>query len=86
MFCVSDTNARACRVLLALVIPGHLIFIYTISFLKAGHTSITLIFSVMYLSAGMLQVGNIYLYAVIINYDQNSSNFSFHFKHSNKEF
>ncbi|KAL4226864.1 hypothetical protein ACF0H5_014843 [Mactra antiquata] len=52
----NNINARATRVLIALVIPGHLIFMYTISFLKAGHTSITFIFSVMYLTAAVLQV------------------------------
>ncbi|XP_045164638.2 solute carrier family 41 member 1-like isoform X2 [Mercenaria mercenaria] len=51
-----NINARATRVLLGLVIPGHLIFMYTISFMKAGHTSITPIFSVMYLTAAVLQV------------------------------
>ena len=54
----SELNARAARVLLALVIPGHLIFMYTISFMKAGHTSITPIFTVMYLIAALLQVSH----------------------------
>lgn len=51
-----NLNARAARVLLALVIPGHLIFMYTISFMKAGHTSITPIFILMYLIAALSQV------------------------------
>ena len=42
--------------LMALVIPGQLIFMYTISFMKAGHTSITPIFVLMYLIAALSQV------------------------------
>lgn len=56
LFFGSDSNARCHRVLVLLVIPGHLIFMYTISYLKAGHTSITLIFAVIYLCAALLQV------------------------------
>lgn len=52
----SDSNARCHRVLLFLVIPGHLIFAYTISYLKAGHTSVTLIFAIVYLCAALIQV------------------------------
>lgn len=51
-----NLNARAARVLMALVIPGQLIFMYTISFMKAGHTSITPIFVLMYLIAALSQV------------------------------
>jgi hypothetical protein len=46
--------------LLSLVIPGHLIFMYTISYMKAGHTSITWTFATFYLTASMLQVFNIF--------------------------
>ncbi|XP_067683679.1 solute carrier family 41 member 1-like [Haliotis asinina] len=52
----SSTNSKAARVLLMLVVPGHLIFIYAISYMQAGHTSITLIFGVNYLTAAVLQV------------------------------
>ncbi|XP_052285673.1 solute carrier family 41 member 1-like [Dreissena polymorpha] len=55
-FIGTSVTARAARMLLALVIPGHLIFMYTISFMTAGHTSITLKFSLLYLSAAVLQV------------------------------
>lgn len=55
-FCTSNITAKATRVLLALVIPGHLIFMYTISYMKAGHTSITWTFATFYLTASMLQV------------------------------
>ncbi|XP_076237772.1 solute carrier family 41 member 1-like isoform X2 [Calliopsis andreniformis] len=49
-------HARTARVLLTMVIPGHLIFGYTISYLQAGHTSFTLIFVIFYLTATLLQV------------------------------
>lgn len=55
-FCGTTLNSRAARVLIALVIPGHLIFMYTISYMKAGHTSITWTFALFYLTAALLQV------------------------------
>ncbi|KAF5303890.1 hypothetical protein FQR65_LT08084 [Abscondita terminalis] len=57
-FCDKDktNHASTARMLMIMVIPGHLIFSYTISYLQAGHTSLTPIFMVVYLSAAMLQV------------------------------
>ena len=45
------------RILLLLVIPGHLLFSITISLLEAGHTVPTLLFVITYLAAALLQVG-----------------------------
>ncbi|XP_074646539.1 solute carrier family 41 member 1-like [Tubulanus polymorphus] len=56
VYCHSGIHARTARVLLMMVIPGHLIFMYTISYMKAGHTSITLMFAAVYLTAALLQV------------------------------
>ncbi|XP_065314054.1 solute carrier family 41 member 1-like isoform X2 [Gordionus sp. m RMFG-2023] len=55
-FCGPDSNSRTSRILLALVVPGHLIFIYTIAYMKAGHTSITLHFAFIYITAALIQV------------------------------
>lgn len=57
-FCDSKqtSHATTARVLMMMVIPGHLIFSYTISYLQAGHTSFTPVFMVVYLSAALLQV------------------------------
>lgn len=55
-FCARVGHPRTARVLLLLVVPGHLVFMYTISYLKAGHTSLTPIFVVTYLLAAFLQV------------------------------
>ncbi|XP_060062971.1 solute carrier family 41 member 1-like [Ylistrum balloti] len=55
-FCGKTSNSKAARVLLSLVIPGHLIFMFTISYMKAGHTSITITFAGIYLTASLLQV------------------------------
>ncbi|XP_012528561.2 solute carrier family 41 member 1 [Monomorium pharaonis] len=55
-FFAKGGHARTARVLLMMVIPGHLIFSYTISYLQAGHTSFTPIFIMIYLIAAMLQV------------------------------
>ncbi|XP_059488939.1 solute carrier family 41 member 1-like isoform X2 [Neocloeon triangulifer] len=56
VFCAKGGHARTARVLMAMVIPGHLIFSYTISYLQAGHTSLTPIFVVIYLIAAVIQV------------------------------
>lgn len=57
-FCDKEESGRVntARILMFMVIPGHLIFIYTITYLKAGHTSFTSIFMVVYLGAALLQV------------------------------
>ncbi|XP_034933862.1 solute carrier family 41 member 1-like [Chelonus insularis] len=55
-FLAPGGHARTARVLLMMVIPGHLIFSYTISYLRAGHTSFTAIFIIIYLCAALLQV------------------------------
>lgn len=55
-FCGSGLHARTTRVLLFMVIPGNLIFLYTIRVLQAGHTTLTLIFTLGYLLAGLIQV------------------------------
>lgn len=49
-------HAKTAKVLLLLVVPGHLIFIQGIKLLQAGHTSITLIFLYFYLLAALIQV------------------------------
>ncbi|XP_002740553.1 solute carrier family 41 member 1-like [Saccoglossus kowalevskii] len=49
-------HSKTARVLLCMVVPGHLIFLYTISYLQAGHTTITVIFTLAYSLAAVLQV------------------------------
>ncbi|XP_077781103.1 solute carrier family 41 member 3 isoform X2 [Podarcis muralis] len=55
-FFSSGINSKSARVLILLVIPGHLLFIYTIHFLQAGHTAPTFTFVSFYLTAAVLQV------------------------------
>ncbi|KAE8623630.1 hypothetical protein XENTR_v10005680 [Xenopus tropicalis] len=55
-FFSSDMNSRSARVLFLFVVPGHLIFLYTISSMQGGHTTLTLIFMVFYMMAALLQV------------------------------
>lgn len=52
----SGANHRSAQVLLLLVVPGHLIFLYTIDLMERGHTSLTAVFIVVYLAAALLQV------------------------------
>ncbi|XP_054833819.1 solute carrier family 41 member 3 isoform X1 [Eublepharis macularius] len=56
-FFTSGVNSKSARVLLLLVIPGHLVFLYTIHVLQGGHTSLTFSFVSFYLMAALLQVG-----------------------------
>ena len=60
----SDMSARTARVLMLMVIPGHLIFMYTIHYMEAGHTSITFIFSIAYLTAACIQVHTLFIKAI----------------------
>ncbi|XP_038222456.1 solute carrier family 41 member 1-like [Zerene cesonia] len=53
------------KLLMLMVIPGQLIFVYTIGYLKAGHTSVTPIFMLIYMCAALLQV---FLLLVISHY------------------
>uniref|UniRef100_T1JLE6 SLC41A/MgtE integral membrane domain-containing protein n=1 Tax=Strigamia maritima TaxID=126957 RepID=T1JLE6_STRMM len=52
----NNKHARTVRVLMLMVIPGHLIFMYTISYIKAGHTTLTPVFTCVYLMAATIQV------------------------------
>ncbi|KAG7472655.1 hypothetical protein MATL_G00110870 [Megalops atlanticus] len=52
----SGVNSRSARVLFLLVAPGHLVFLYTISSMQAGHTTLTSIFIAFYMTAALLQV------------------------------
>ncbi|XP_076224588.1 solute carrier family 41 member 1-like isoform X2 [Nomia melanderi] len=65
-------HARTARVLLAMVIPGHLIFAYTISYLQAGHTSFTAIFIIVYLTAALLQLLVVWLWTRGIDPDNSA--------------
>ncbi|XP_073207441.1 solute carrier family 41 member 3 isoform X3 [Lepidochelys kempii] len=56
-FFMSGVNSKSARVLFLLVIPGHLVFLYTIRLLQGGHTAITVTFVMFYLTAALLQVG-----------------------------
>nr|XP_033782560.1 solute carrier family 41 member 1-like isoform X2 [Geotrypetes seraphini] len=56
-FFSSGVNSKSSRVLFLLVVPGHLVFLYTIKLLQGGHIAITLTFVLFYLAAALLQVG-----------------------------
>jgi solute carrier family 41 len=63
--CVPGIHARTTRVLMLMVIPGHIIFIYTIRCMKAGHTSLSPLFVIVYLVAALVQVSYVYIGAVL---------------------
>lgn len=49
-------HSTTARVLMLMVIPGHLVFTYGIRFFNAGHTSVTAMFLTFYLLAAVIQV------------------------------
>ncbi|MEE6502123.1 hypothetical protein FKM82_004418 [Ascaphus truei] len=55
-FFSSGVNSKSSRVLFLLVVPGHLLFLYTIHLLQGGHTALTALFVTFYLTAALLQV------------------------------
>ncbi|XP_072276635.1 solute carrier family 41 member 3 isoform X2 [Pyxicephalus adspersus] len=55
-FFSSGVNSKSARVLFLLVVPGHLVFLYTIHLLQGGHTSLSVLFVTFYLTAALLQV------------------------------
>uniref|UniRef100_A0A8C6YGM2 Solute carrier family 41 member n=1 Tax=Naja naja TaxID=35670 RepID=A0A8C6YGM2_NAJNA len=65
-FFASGINSKSAQVLILLVIPGHLVFLYTIHLFEGGHTAITFTFVAFYLTAALLQVGILLYMADII--------------------
>uniref|UniRef100_A0A671EKX5 Solute carrier family 41 member n=1 Tax=Rhinolophus ferrumequinum TaxID=59479 RepID=A0A671EKX5_RHIFE len=55
-FCTSEINSMSARVLLFLVIPGHLIFLYVIYLVEGHSVPNSKTFVVFYLLAGLIQV------------------------------
>ncbi|GFU05464.1 solute carrier family 41 member 1 [Nephila pilipes] len=51
-----SAHARTCRILITIAIPGHLIFITCVHFLKSTYTPLTTEFLVFYMIAALLQV------------------------------
>ncbi|KAK2842016.1 hypothetical protein Q5P01_012216 [Channa striata] len=52
----SDPNCRSAQILLLLVIPGQLIFLYAIHLMKGGHTLPSPLLTVTFLTASLIQV------------------------------
>lgn len=52
----TGVNSKSARVLLLLVVPGQLVFLYTISLLQGQEAPVSVAFTVCYLCAAMLQV------------------------------
>ncbi|NWU66036.1 S41A3 protein, partial [Pterocles burchelli] len=65
-FFSSEVNSKSARVLFLLVIPGHLVFLYTIHLLQGGHMSLSFTFVMFYLTAALLQVGILLYVADIV--------------------
>ncbi|XP_066997189.2 solute carrier family 41 member 1 [Anabrus simplex] len=59
-------HARTARVLMLMVIPGHLIFIYTINYMKGGQPPLTPLFIFIYLVAATIQVATLLYTAQVL--------------------
>lgn len=55
-FVMAGANHRSAQILLLLVIPGQLVFLYTIHLMKGGRTLPSPLFTVAFLSASVIQV------------------------------
>ncbi|XP_073327063.1 solute carrier family 41 member 1-like [Pagrus major] len=55
-FFSAGVNSKSARVLLMLVVPGHMVFLYAISLLQGDEAPISVAFSICYLCAALLQV------------------------------
>uniref|UniRef100_A0A5F9DB79 Solute carrier family 41 member n=1 Tax=Oryctolagus cuniculus TaxID=9986 RepID=A0A5F9DB79_RABIT len=55
-FCTSEVNSMSARVLLFLVVPGHLIFFYIIYLVEGQSVTDSKSFVVLYLLAGLIQI------------------------------
>lgn len=55
-FFSTGVNSKSARVLFLLVVPGHLVFLFTIKTLQGGHAPITPSFICCYLCAALIQV------------------------------
>ncbi|KAM3617932.1 uncharacterized protein V6R79_012868 [Siganus canaliculatus] len=53
---INGVNSKSARVLLMLVVPGHLVFLYAISLLQGEEAPISVAFTICYLCAALLQV------------------------------
>ncbi|XP_034393548.1 solute carrier family 41 member 1 [Cyclopterus lumpus] len=65
-FFSSGLNSKSARVLLMLVVPGHLVFLYAISLLQGDEAPITVAFTLCYLCAALLQVTILLYFADLI--------------------
>ncbi|EDV28967.1 uncharacterized protein TRIADDRAFT_19963 [Trichoplax adhaerens] len=56
-YCITKgIHLRSALLLYSLVVPGHMIFLYIISYLGAGHATYTLVFCLFYLIITLIQV------------------------------
>ncbi|KAL0268801.1 UNVERIFIED_CONTAM: hypothetical protein PYX00_010615 [Menopon gallinae] len=68
-FCSKKTYALTARVLMSLVVPGHLVFIYTISWVQRGEVILTPAFITSYLIVSLIQVAILlYMSCILTHY------------------
>ncbi|XP_069693795.1 solute carrier family 41 member 1-like isoform X2 [Periplaneta americana] len=67
-FISKQQNATTARVLMVMVVPGHLIFVFTITFIQGGNASLTTLFVSSYLTAALIQVAILLYVAYVITY------------------
>nr|CAD7198306.1 unnamed protein product [Timema douglasi] len=68
VYCSNQPYAVTTRVLMIMVIPGHLTFVYAISYIQKGDASLTSLFVCFYLLAAFVQVAILLYVAYVLTY------------------
>nr|CAD7570568.1 unnamed protein product [Timema californicum] len=68
VYCSNQPYAVTTRVLMIMVIPGHLTFVYAISLIQKGDASLTPLFVCFYLLAAFVQVAILLYVAYVLTY------------------
>nr|CAD7438546.1 unnamed protein product [Timema bartmani] len=68
VYCSNQPYAVTTRVLMVMVIPGHLTFVYAISYIQRGDASLTPLFVCFYLLAAFVQVAILLYVAYVLTY------------------
>ncbi|XP_073993809.1 solute carrier family 41 member 2-like isoform X2 [Rhodnius prolixus] len=68
MFSSNEIHSLTCRVLLSLVLPGHVLFVLIIVYLKTGSIEVDPMFAILYLTAAIFQVSVLLYMAYVLTH------------------
>ncbi|XP_049954946.1 solute carrier family 41 member 1-like [Schistocerca serialis cubense] len=67
-FCSKEADSKTARVLMSMVVPGHLIFTFAINYMQTGKLYPSIPFLLLYISAAVVQVGLLLYLAYVLTY------------------